>query len=113
MKLLIFFAPALVAAVISYALGPWAGRLAVRLGALDQPGPRKIHSRPIPRLGGLAVIASALAVGVGFHWLTPWKMSLLPPRLFSGLALGLLPIVAVSIRDDIKPLRPGPKFMAH
>jgi UDP-GlcNAc:undecaprenyl-phosphate GlcNAc-1-phosphate transferase len=30
-----------------------------------------------------------------------------------GIALGLLPIVAVSLRDDVTPLRPGPKFAAH
>ena len=37
----------------------------------------------------------------------------MPPHLLLGLALGVLPIVCVSIRDDIKPMRPAPKFIAH
>jgi UDP-GlcNAc:undecaprenyl-phosphate GlcNAc-1-phosphate transferase len=113
MAFVFLLAPAAAAALISYLLTPWAGRLAVWLGALDQPGPRKIHQRPIPRLGGLAVIASGLLVAVAVRWLVPWSLPLLPPRLLLALALGLLPIVIVSIRDDIKPLRPAPKFIAH
>jgi UDP-GlcNAc:undecaprenyl-phosphate/decaprenyl-phosphate GlcNAc-1-phosphate transferase len=111
MALALLFAPAAAAALISYLLTPLAGQLAVWLGALDQPGPRKIHRHPIPRLGGLAVIASALLVAIAVRWLMP--ASVLMPRLFLGLVLGLLPIVIVSIRDDIKPLSSGPKFAAH
>jgi UDP-GlcNAc:undecaprenyl-phosphate GlcNAc-1-phosphate transferase len=113
MTVLMFVAPAIAAALISYLLTPWAGRLAVRLGALDQPGPRKIHQRPIPRLGGIAVIASAVIVAIASRWVAPWSQMLMAPRLFLGFALGLLPIVCVSIRDDIKPMRPAPKFVAH
>ena len=32
--------------------------LATRLGAIDLPGGRKIHTRPIPRLGGLSIFVS-------------------------------------------------------
>ena len=45
----------LLAFLLSLALTPLAGRLAHRLGAIDKPGGRKIHERPTPLLGGLAV----------------------------------------------------------
>jgi UDP-GlcNAc:undecaprenyl-phosphate/decaprenyl-phosphate GlcNAc-1-phosphate transferase len=113
MNLVWFFAPALAAALISYGLTPFVGRLAVRLGALDQPGPRKIHQRPIPRLGGLAVLAAIAVVATATFLLSPWTGWDLPGRVCLGVALGMLPIAAVSIRDDIKPLPPLPKFVAH
>jgi UDP-GlcNAc:undecaprenyl-phosphate GlcNAc-1-phosphate transferase len=40
---------------ISALLVPVAGGLARRYGILDAPGPRKVHRRPTPRIGGLAV----------------------------------------------------------
>ena len=80
---------------------------------MDEPGPRKIHTHPIPRLGGLAVIAAAVVAGVVGRWLLPWHVTRVSSTLLAGVGLGVLPIVAISIRDDIKPLRPGPKFLAH
>ena len=105
--------PAAAAALISYLLTPLAERLALWIGAVDHPGPRKIHRLPIPRLGGVAVIASTVLVAVVVRRIAPSTLPLLPMRLLLGVALGLVPIVAVSILDDIKPLRPGPKALAH
>jgi len=48
MTLLLFILPALLAAAIAYALTPAARRLALAIGAVDEPGPRKIHSVPTP-----------------------------------------------------------------
>src|SRR4051812_31536770 len=58
MSPLLLIAAAALAALLSYLLTPVAGWLSVRLGAIDNPGHRKIHHVPIPRLGGLAVIAA-------------------------------------------------------
>jgi UDP-GlcNAc:undecaprenyl-phosphate GlcNAc-1-phosphate transferase len=41
---------------------PAAAWLAKRLGVLDRPGPLKVHQRPVPYLGGLAVFAAG-AIG--------------------------------------------------
>ena len=54
----------LLAAGVAWTLTPLVILLAHWLGAVDQPGPRKIHQRPIPRIGGVSVFAgfvSALA----------------------------------------------------
>src|SRR5207302_11275513 len=34
--------------------------LALRVGMVDLPGPRKVHLKPIPLLGGLAMYAAAV-----------------------------------------------------
>ncbi len=51
--------PFIVAMVVAMAGMPVLARLAVRWGIVDHPGGRKVHSAPIPRIGGLA-----MAVGV-------------------------------------------------
>jgi len=52
------------AAVLAFLLTPVAMRLATRAGAIDEPDSgRRIHLAPIPRAGGLAVLASFLIVG--------------------------------------------------
>jgi len=54
-----------VTAIVAYLLTPLAMRIATRLGAIDEPDSgRRIHQRPIPRAGGLAVAASFVGVGL-------------------------------------------------
>ena len=53
------------AAAASFLLTPLAMRFARLTGALDTPDySRRVHSLPIPRAGGLAVVLAFLAVGV-------------------------------------------------
>jgi UDP-GlcNAc:undecaprenyl-phosphate GlcNAc-1-phosphate transferase len=58
-------AAAAVAAVAAYLLTPLAMRLATLAGAIDEPDSgRRIHVRPIPRAGGLAVATAFVVVGI-------------------------------------------------
>ena len=53
------------ALLISLLLSPLAARFAAATGAIDAPGAaRRVHDRPIPRGGGVAVAASFVVVGV-------------------------------------------------
>ena len=53
-----------VAAALAFVLTPLAMRVATRVGAIDLPDSgRRIHVRPIPRAGGLAVVTSFVVVG--------------------------------------------------
>jgi len=47
-----------ISVVIAYLLTPWVRRLAIALNVMDKPGGRRIHTRPIPRWGGIAVYAA-------------------------------------------------------
>ena len=52
---------------ISAALVPASTALARRFGVLDDPGPRKVHDTPTPRLGGIAVFSAfTLVVLAGY-----------------------------------------------
>ena len=93
----LFLVPAFAAGVLSFALTPLAGRLARRIGAVDHPGPRKIHQHPIPRLGGVAVITAVTLVAVVSWFLMPTVQQAVPGMVCLGIALGMLPIVAVSL----------------
>jgi UDP-GlcNAc:undecaprenyl-phosphate GlcNAc-1-phosphate transferase len=57
---LLVFAGALVLAV---GATPLARHLAPRIGMIDRPEARKVHERPVPRLGGAAILVSVIAAG--------------------------------------------------
>jgi UDP-GlcNAc:undecaprenyl-phosphate GlcNAc-1-phosphate transferase len=68
-----------VAAVLAYLLTPLAMRVATRSGAIDEPDSgRRIHERPIPRAGGLAVVIAFAIIGLlalGLQWQTDLYVS--------------------------------------
>ena len=63
----------LLAFLVCAALLPAVKRLARRFHLFDPPGPLKIHSGPIARLGGIAMAAGLLASSGVFLPLTSWK----------------------------------------
>lgn len=61
----------LVAFALSAALVPAAGFLARRYGVLDDPGPRKVHRTPTPRIGGVAVFTAFMVVVLAGYFGVP------------------------------------------
>ena len=57
---LTFILPLIAALVLSMVVIPIMVRLALRLGMIDQPDPRKVHATPIPRVGGVGVFIGAM-----------------------------------------------------
>ena len=96
--ILMAFLPALATGLI---LTPVVRRMAIRVGAVDHPGARSIHSTPVPYLGGLALLVAFL-VGIGAVWALH-RPSILPsePARLVGVATGGLIIVAVGLVDDL------------
>jgi UDP-GlcNAc:undecaprenyl-phosphate/decaprenyl-phosphate GlcNAc-1-phosphate transferase len=93
----------LVAAVIAFAATPPAARLARRLGVVHYPRERDLHERPVPGLGGLAILAAAVVAALLF----------LPGgRETRGIVGGAIAIALVGAVDDIKDggLHPLVKF---
>ena len=53
----------IIALLASFLLTPYIKQLAVKIGAVDKPDKRKVHTQVMPRLGGLAIyLASVLLV---------------------------------------------------
>jgi UDP-N-acetylmuramyl pentapeptide phosphotransferase/UDP-N-acetylglucosamine-1-phosphate transferase len=66
---MIDFSPFIIALFATLVLTPVARMLGLRLGILDIPGELSIHTRSIPRTGGLAMFLGFL-VAVGYAWST-------------------------------------------
>ncbi|MCX6545012.1 MAG: hypothetical protein NTV05_11455 [Acidobacteria bacterium] len=113
-RLLQFVLPLLVAALASLALTPLARRLAIAVGAVDRPNPRKVHREPMPLLGGVAVIGSIVLTFtlLGLAW-PNHAVRTINGSFVIGIGLGLVPIVFVSLWDDIRALPAWPKIIAH
>ena len=82
-----------IALVASLALTVPVRALALRVGMVDLPGPRKVHLQPIPMLGGLAMYGAViLAILFAFHG---------PAReQVGGILAGATLVAAVGIMDD-------------
>jgi UDP-GlcNAc:undecaprenyl-phosphate/decaprenyl-phosphate GlcNAc-1-phosphate transferase len=93
----------LVAAVIAFAVTPPVARLARRLGVVHYPRERDLHERPVPGLGGLAILAAAVVAALLF----------LPGgQQTRGIVAGAIAIAFVGAVDDVKDggLNPFVKF---
>jgi len=100
--------------VLSLILTPLARWLGTRLKAFDYPTDRKIHVRPIPRTGGLAIIISVILTNIIFSFIYPEKRLLFVMHSqLSILALGFIFIFLVGFLDDFKRLGPKVKFLCQ
>ena len=81
----------IIALLASFLLTPYVKKLAFRIGAVDRPDKRKVHTHIMPRLGGLAIyLATVLAVVL----CVPLTKDIL------GILLGGTWIVILGILDD-------------
>lgn len=84
-----------IALAVSYLLIPRIIALAVRTGEMDMPDERKVHTAPIPRLGGIAIYVAFMAAVF---------LTVDMTREIAGLLLGGTVIAAVGVIDDLKNL---------
>src|SRR5438067_8987263 len=117
MTTLLFGGSALLAFALAAALTPLVARLAQRAGMLDMPGGRRVHPRPIPRPGGLA-IALAFGSAIFGFWLVDRLAGhpfLIPEEVrssrFTLTAIAALLGMAVGLIDDMLELRARWQFL--
>ncbi|MEI6499517.1 MAG: MraY family glycosyltransferase [Armatimonadota bacterium] len=88
----------LVATAVAAAL-TWPVRaLAFKIGAVAQPGGRRIHQQPTAQAGGLAIYAGFWVAFLALSW--P-----MDPRV-PGMLIGSLLLLIMCLADDIKNLSP-------
>jgi UDP-GlcNAc:undecaprenyl-phosphate GlcNAc-1-phosphate transferase len=91
------------AAAIVLLLTPLVGRLAPRIGGLDDKADRpRVHQGAIPRIGGLAIIAGILIPGAVL-------IELDGPYL--GIFVGTLLVAALGLVDDLRGVSPSRKLV--
>lgn len=91
----------LITFVSSLILVPLVRKIAIHINAMDIPNERKVHKKPMPRLGGLAIFLSFLVGYMLFAPLTTQMISIL---------IGSFLIVLLGIIDDINPLKATTKL---
>ena len=83
---------------------PFIIRVANHVGALDIPNKRKVHTVPIPRLGG---------VGIFLGFLLGYMIYGTPSAIMNSVLIGSFIIVLTGVVDDIKPLDAKTKFIGQ
>jgi UDP-GlcNAc:undecaprenyl-phosphate/decaprenyl-phosphate GlcNAc-1-phosphate transferase len=91
----------IVAAGLALAGTPLARRLATAVGALDEPKERGLHERPMPRLGGVAIVVAVLVAGLLF---------LSPGVETRGILAGAAVAALLGALDDTFDLPAAPKL---
>ena len=81
------------ALAVTFILTPVVRSLAWRVGAIDEPKARGLHTVPTPRLGGIAIFAGIAASALVFL-----------PADAQAILLGAAVIVAVGASDDLLDL---------
>lgn len=107
----LYLAVLLAGALFGLLFTPAVSSASTALGLVDAPGGRKVHSAAVPRLGGLAVCASAVAAllfvlaMLVFLGATPPNLRPLWPILLGGAL-----VFGVGLADDIYDLSPWVKL---
>lgn len=101
----VVIAALLSAAIVALITTPVVRTLAFKVGAVDVPkDSRRMHSHPIPRMGGLAIFFGFTLSVVMFLPLT---------EQVRGMMLGAVIIVILGVFDDIYALPAKPKFVVQ
>jgi UDP-GlcNAc:undecaprenyl-phosphate GlcNAc-1-phosphate transferase len=79
-------------------------RVALRYGVTDVPGPHKLHARPTPYLGGVALVAATLVPAVAVAAAAGASDSMIL------LAIAGLLVATIGLADDVKPLGMGSRL---
>jgi UDP-GlcNAc:undecaprenyl-phosphate/decaprenyl-phosphate GlcNAc-1-phosphate transferase len=95
---------------VSFLSMPVLRRLAWRVGAIDKPDPRRVHTTPTPVLGGPGILAGLL-VGLLVAWLSgefsEVFRTITPPI---GVVLAATAMYVVGQLDDLRELSPPAKM---
>lgn len=104
---------AAIAGATTWLVTPSIIRIAHRIGAVDHPGPRKIHPSPIPRVGGVAVFLG-FAAGLTFAAFAVGYVAIAQQErlgYWSILAVAAAAMLILGLVDDIRPVSFQWKFV--
>lgn len=91
------------ATVLVLVLTPLVARIAPRIGGVDDNQDRpRIHARPVPRIGGVAIVAGILI---------PAALLVDVEGPYLGILIGTLGVALLGLVDDLRGLRPSVKLV--
>ena len=108
---------AAIGALVTFIVTPLVRAFAIKRGLVDYPGGRKVHTKAIPRLGGVAIFAgvmAAVAVQAAGERFFGWGGTIVgggtSQARVVGVLIGLTIVFVVGLVDDLRNLSPGVKF---
>lgn len=112
MEYLIYAGVLVLSFVVSFVTVPWAIKFANKKGIIDNPkqDDRRVHKVPIPRVGGIAMVAGVMMAILAFYIFTLCMGIDLDMRLL-GYVLGAILIIIMGFVDDIINMKPLYKFL--
>ena len=109
----------LLAFITAFVITPYTIKLAKKVGAIDMPNDRRVNKKPIPRIGGIAIITGFI-ISVIFLVIS---MKLENKLLFKdsnqylekliGFFVGIIILGTMAYVDDVKTLKPWQKLIAQ
>jgi len=100
----------MLAFLTAFVLTPYTMRLAKKVGAIDIPNKRKVHIKPIPRLGGIAIICGFLISVVYLLIILSVENNLILYKddviKLIGFLIGIIIISIACFIDDSKGIKP-------
>ena len=90
--------------VLCFSITFYVKKVAKHIGAMDIPNKRKVHTEPMPRLGGLAIFLTFL-FGYMLFGVQSTEMN--------AILIGAFIIVLTGVIDDISPLGAKTKFLGQ
>lgn len=104
-ELVLLLVAAVLAGLTAFVTTPIVSALAYKIGAIDVPkDARRMHKKPTPRIGGLAIFSGFLLASLMFCQLSPSLIA---------IYIGGLIIVAVGVIDDVFRISPWVKLIAQ
>jgi len=105
-----YLAVGAVAFGVTAVLTPLVRRLAVRIGAVVPPNPRGVHLRPMPTLGGAAMLVGFLVAMLVASQVPRFSAMFEGSSEPAGIMLGVGLMFAVGALDDLRDVSPPAKI---
>lgn len=103
---LLYIAAFASAFAITLVTTPLAKKISIKAGAIDYPKDRGVHKKPMPRMGGIAIVLGFMVTVLVLYRFE----AAMDVKQFSGFIVGASIIVVLGVMDDIKNLSAKLKF---
>ena len=83
---------------------PFIKKLAMQIGAVDIPRTRHIHTKPMPKMGGIGIFLGFL---LGYMLFSETSVQM------NSILIGGFLIILIGLIDDMTELKPSVKFIGQ
>ena len=110
--MILFLWSFIVSLAMSMVMTFWVQKTAVARGLLVPPASdRHLHTKPLPRIGGVGIYLSFLITIVAFCAIPKWGQQIFASRALIGFLVATGAIFAMGVCDDLRSINPRSKLI--